>query len=118
MKDICGNEIKAGDICHIWWPDNDCICTAVRTRGRGIKFVTDDEKTLTTDFLIEHEAQVAIQGSQQRAKKDDQAVAGGVTTDELEMIEKLRKLGWYGTLYKKSLLLSTFRIEMPELETK
>lgn len=116
MKDICGNEIQAGDSVHIWWPDNDYLCTVVRTRGRGIKFVTDDEKTLTTEYLSEHNAQIAIQGSQQKAKKENKVeVADSVTTEELEMIGKLRELGWYGTMFKKTMLLSTFKIEMPEI---
>lgn len=114
MKDICGKEIAAGDICHVWWPDNDYLCTVVRTRGRGIKFVTDDDKTFTSDFLVEHEAQIAVQGGRAQKKK----VSEAVTTEELEMIGKLRELGWYGTLYKRSILLSNFRIEMPELENK
>ena len=85
----------------------------MRTRGRGIKFVTDDDKTFTSDFLVEHEAQIAVQGGSQKKITSD-----AVTTEELEMIGKLRELGWYGTLYKKSILLSNFRIEMPELENK
>lgn len=119
MKDICGNEVKAGDMVHVWWEGNDHLCTAVRTRGRGIKLVTDDEKVFTTDYLSECNAQIAIQGSQ---RKNDKKAAtthdDAVTTEELDMLSKLRDRGWYGTLYKKTLLLSTFRIEMPELEKK
>ena len=116
MKDICGNEIQAGDIVHIWWPENDYLCTVVRTRGRGIKFVTDDEKTLTTEYIAEHNAQIAIQGSQQKARKEEKGgVPDSITPDELEMIRKLRELGWYGAVFKKTLLLSTLKIEMPEI---
>ena len=125
MKDICNNEIQAGDMVHVWWsnPDdpedtNDFLCTVVRTRGRGIKFITDDGKELTKEYLEEHDAQIAIQGSQRRAEKDSGKPTSGpsITTDELEMINKLRDAGWYGTLFKKAMSLSTFKIEMPELQ--
>ena len=43
-----------------------------------------------------------------------QAASQTVGTEELEMIGKLRELGWYGTLLKKTMNHSTFRIEMPE----
>lgn len=126
MKDICGNEIQAGDSVHIWWDTpsmdgseathHDYLCTVVRTRGRGIKFVTDDEKTLTSDYLVENNAKISIQGSRQRAKKEEQVgFSDSVTPEELEMIGKLRGLGWYGSLFKKTLLLSTLKIEMPEV---
>ena len=122
MKDICGNEIKAGDMVHVWWdtPDGpggkmDYLCTACRTRGRGIKFVTDDGHTLNTEELVERGAQFAIQGSQQKARAEKPAPTDAVQMDELEMISKLRERGWYGTIYKKTLGFSTFRIEMPEL---
>lgn len=122
MKDVCGNEIKAGHMVHVWWdtPDGpggkmDYLCTVCRTRGRGIKFVTDDGQTLNTEDLVERGAQFAIQGSVMQAKTEvRQAASQTVGTEELEMIGKLRELGWYGTLLKKTMNHSTFRIEMPE----
>ena len=124
MKDICGNEIKTGQTVHIWWPkfagakeNYDFLCTVVRTRGRGIKFVADDGKEFTSDYLSEIQAQIAIQGSQQQAKEDTRTQkADNITMDELKMITLLREMGWYGTLYKKTLQLSTVRFDMPELE--
>lgn len=125
IRDICGNEIRAGHMVHIWWesPDGsngDHICTVVRTRGRGIKFVTDDGHTLNTEELVEKGANFAIQGSVMQAKIDKkrerEARSGReIGTDELDMIGKLRELGWYGTIYKKAMNQSTFRIEMPEM---
>lgn len=121
MKDICGNDIRAGHMVHIWWesPDGsngDHICTVVRTRGRGIKFVTDDGHTLDTEELVEKGAQFAIQGSIMQAKEEKRRGPGReIGTDELDMIGKLRELGWYGTIYKKAMNQSTFRIEMPEM---
>ena len=118
MKDICGNEIQAGNMVHIWWPDNDYLCTVVRTRGRGIKFVSDDGREFTKEYLEEHDAQIAIQGSQQQAKAAKNTTTDGIiTTDELDMINKLREAGWYGSLFKKAMGLSTFKIEMPELQS-
>ena len=127
MKDICGNEIKAGQMVHVWWPkfagaaeNYDFLCTVVRTRGRGIKFVADDGQEFTTDYLSGIQAQIAIQGSQQQAKEDAKKTAGAsggtITMDELQMITRLREMGWYGTLYKKTIQLSTVRFEMPELD--
>ena len=120
MKDVRGNEIKAGHIVHIWWdtPDGpggkmDYLSTTCRTRGRGIKFVTDDGYTLNTDDLLERGAQFAIQGGTMQ-EKAERRQAESVGTEELEMIGKLRELGWYGTLLKKTMNHSTFRIEMPE----
>jgi len=129
MKDIRGNEIKAGDIVHVWWVNpelpeetNDVICTVVRTRGRGIKFITDDGHTLTSDFLVERNAQIAIQGGRQaeeaEKKEEKAAPTRSVTKEELDMIEHLRGMGWYGTLYKRTAQHLTFHIDMPELETK
>ena len=127
MKDICDNEIKAGQMVHIWWAipgqdeySDDILCTVVRTRGRGIKFVSDDGREFTKEQLEERNAQIAIQGSQQIAKEEQAPLRSepAVTPEELLMISKLRDNGWYGTLYKKTMKLSTFRIEMPELQDK
>lgn len=126
MKDVCGNEIKAGQMVHVWWPQGagsaenyDFLCTVVRTRGRGIKFVADDGQEFTVDYLTKIDAQIAIQGSQQQAREERRVKmrdAGEVTMDEIGMITRLRELGWYGTLYKHTVQLSTVRFDMPELE--
>lgn len=126
MKDICGNEIKAGQMVHVWWPkfagaaeNYDFLCAVVRTRGRGIKFVADDGQEFTTDYLSGIQASIAIQGSQQQAKEEERgrSLGGGdITMEELQMITRLREMGWYGSLYKKTAQLSTVKFEMPELE--
>ena len=118
MKDLRGNEIKAGDIIHVFGKladgsEFDAICTAVRTRGRGIKFVTDDERTLTSDYLTEIGASLVIQ---ERVQVEESVPKGkpshSVTQDELDMIAKLRNMGWYGSLYKRETQKSLFHIEI------
>lgn len=125
MKDVCGNEVKAGQMVHIWWPkfagaeeNYDFLCTVVRTRGRGIKFVADDGQEFTSEYLTKIQASIAIQGSQQEEKRATASVVGteDITMEEINMIMKLRKLGWYGGLYKKTAQMSTVRFDMPELE--
>lgn len=125
MKDVRDVEIKAGDIVHLWWPkfagaeeNYDFLCTVVRTRGRGIKFVADDGQTFTTEYLTRIQANIAIQGGSNEEKRESVQTKGVVTIEELDMIGKLRKMGWYGGLYKKTANLSTVRIDMPELEDK
>lgn len=95
----------------------DFLCTVVRTRGRGIKFVADDGQEFTSEYLTKIQASIAIQGSQQEEKRS-KAVVGteDITMDEINMIMKLRGLGWYGGLYKKTAQMSTVRFDMPELE--
>ena len=124
MKDVCGNEIKAGQMVHVWWPkfagakeNYDLLCTVVRTRGRGIKFISDDGKEYTTEYLTGIQANIAIQGSQQQAKEEKKETElGQITMEELDMITRLRSMGWYGGLYKKTSNSTTVRFEMPELE--
>lgn len=98
MQDIRGIEVKAGDICHIVANDGqtDILATAVRTKGRGVKFVTDDDKTLTKDDLVSMGAQVIIQTSSLPTKPCVQ-----VTSEEINLIEKLQSLGWKGSLMKE-----------------
>ena len=123
MKDIRGLEIKAGQMVHVWWPggsdeEHDILCTVVRTRGRGIKFISDNGKEFTTDQISQiPNVSIAIQGgAQQEEEEKKRASSKVVTLEELDMINKLRDLGWYGNLYKKTSNLSTFRIDMPELQ--
>ena len=125
MKDVRGVEVKAGDIVHLWWPkfagaeeNYDFLCTVVRTRGRGIKFVADDGQTFTTEYLTKIQANIAIQGGSNEEKRTSVGAKSSVTIEELDMINKLREMGWYGNLYKKTVNLSTVRIDMPELEDK
>ena len=106
MKDVHNKEIKAGDICHIIWrnpegPPVDVLATAVRTRGRGIKFITDDEKSITVDELNSVEATVIIT-SRNSGQETEQTVKtkGGLSQEEVQIIEKLKSFGWSGTITK------------------
>ena len=122
MKDLNGIDIKAGDMVHIFGDGEggtfDYLCTVCRTRGRGIKFVTDDGHALNTEELVERGAQFVVQGGQREQARKQDPRDGAIGMDELEMISFLRERGWYGTIYKKTMNQSTFRIEMPELVEK
>lgn len=128
MKDIKDIEIKSGDKVHIFGTsqkDNeplDINAVVLNTRGRGIKFVDEvTSKEYTQDFVKEHGYKVHV--LEQRivnsstGEKKRTVTGNKVVQDELDLIEKLKEYGWYGTIYKTA-DNTKFTITLPEYENK
>lgn len=128
MKDIKDIEIKSGDKVHIFGTsqkDNeplDINAVVLNTRGRGIKFVDEvTSREYTQDFVKEHGYKIhileqRIANSSTGEKK--RTVAGNkVVQAELDLIEKLKEYGWYGTIYKTA-DNTKFTITLPEYENR
>lgn len=128
MKDIKDIEIKSGDKVHIFGTsqkDNeplDINAVVLNTRGRGIKFVDEvTSKEYTQDFVKEHGYKVHV--LEQRivnpstGLKKRTVTGNKVVQDELDLIEKLKEYGWYGTIYKTA-DNTKFTITLPEYENR
>lgn len=128
MKDIKDIEIKSGDKVHIFGTsqkDNeplDINAVVLNTRGRGIKFVDEvTSKEYTQDFVKEHGYKVHV--LEQRivnsstGEKKRTVTGNKVVQDKLDLIEKLKEYGWYGTIYKTA-DNTKFTITLPEYENK
>lgn len=130
MKDIKDIEIKSGDKVHIFGTsqkDNeplDINAVVLNTRGRGIKFVDEvTSKEYTQDFVKEHGYKVhvleqrMVNLSPSTGVKKRTITGNKVVQDELDLIEKLKEYGWYGTIYKTA-DNTKFTITLPEYENK
>ena len=128
MKDIKDIEIKSGDKVHIFGTsqkDNESLdinAVVLNTRGRGIKFVDEvTSKEYTQDYIKEHGYKVHVleqktiissTGETKQSKRGSK-----VTQEELDLIEKLKEYGWYGTI-SKTANYTQFKITLPEYETR
>lgn len=128
MKDIKDIEIKSGDKVHIFGTsqkDNeplDINAVVLNTRGRGIKFVDEvTSKEYTQDFIKEHGYKVHVLGQRMinssTGEKKRTIVGNKVVQDELDLIEKLKEYGWYGTIYKTA-DKTKFTITLSEYENR
>lgn len=128
MKDIKDIEIKSGDKVHIFGTsqkDNeplDINAVVLNTRGRGIKFVDEvTSKEYTQDFVKEHGYKVHVLKQRivnsSTGEKKRTVTGNKVVQDELDLIEKLKEYGWYGTIYKTA-DNTKFTITLPEYENK
>lgn len=128
MKDIKDIEIKSGDKVHIFGnslKDNESLdinAVVLATRGRGIKFINEiTSKEYTQDYIKEHGYKVHIleqktiissTGETKQSKRGSK-----VTQEELDLIEKLKEYGWYGTI-SKTANDTQFKITLPEYESR
>lgn len=128
MKDIKDIEIKSGDKVHIFGTsqkDNeplDINAVVLNTKGRGIKFVDEvTSKEYTQDFIKEHgyKVHILIQKivNSSTGEKKRTITGNKVVQDELDLIEKLKEYGWYGTIYKTA-DNTKFTITLPEYENR
>lgn len=128
MKDIKDIEIKSGDKVHIFGnsqKDNeplDINAVVLNTRGRGIKFVDEvTSKEYTQDFIKEHGYKVHVlmqrMINSSTGEKKRTITGNKVVQDELDLIEKLKEYGWYGTIYKTA-DNTKFTITLPEYESR
>lgn len=101
MKDVRGQEIKPGDVVHITSGEVDILATAVCTRGRGIKFITDDEKQYSKAEIESLEKPIiVIQGRPENTPAKNSQDNSEINK-ELEAISYLRTHGWTGVLSKE-----------------
>lgn len=128
MKDIKDIEIKSGDKVHIFGKsfkdgeEIDINCVVLNTRGRGIKFVDEiTSKEYTKDYIEEHRYLINILESNNAIPstgENKQSKRGSkVTQEELDLIEKLKEYGWYGTI-SKTANYTQFKITLPEYESR
>ena len=130
MKDIKDIEIKSGDKVHIFGnsiKDGDSIdinAVVLNTRGRGIKFVDEvTAKEYAQDYIKEHGFSIHILGSnrpssptgEQTKSKSSKSSSPAVTQKDLDIIDTLTKLGWFGTISKK-VGDTLFKVQLPEYE--
>lgn len=130
MKDIKDIEIKSGDKVHIFGnsiKDDDPIdinAIVLNTRGRGIKFIDEvTSKEYTSDYIKEHGYKVHVLNSnqpsvstgEQTKSKHSKSSSPAVTQKDLDVIDTLIKLGWYGTISKK-VGDTVFKVQLPEYE--
>ena len=130
MKDIKDIEIKSGDKVHIFGnsiKDDDPIdinAIVLNTRGRGIKFIDEvTSKEYTQDYIKEHGYKIHILSSnrpststgEQIKTKSSKSSNPAVTQKDLDVIDTLIKLGWYGTINKK-VGDTLFKVQLPEYE--
>lgn len=108
MKDIKNNEIASGSKVHIFGISKkdesaiDINAIVVATRGRGVKFIDEvSGKEYTKDFIEEHSYNILVTNAQKKESTENQAINfKNVSEQELELISKLKNLGWTGNLQK------------------
>ena len=130
MRDVKDIEIKSGDKVHIFGnsiKDDDPIdinAIVLNTRGRGIKFIDEvTSKEYTQDYIKEHGYKIHILSSnrpsistgEQTKTKSSKSSNPAVTQKDLDIIDTLIKLGWYGAISKK-VGDTVFKVQLPEYE--
>lgn len=130
MKDLKDIEIKSGDKVHIFGESQkdgypiDINAIVLNGRGRSIKFIDEvTTKEYTSDFIKEHGYKIhilnpnrpSISTGEQTKSKSSKSSSPAVTQKDLDIIDTLTKLGWFGTISKK-VGDTLFKVQLPEYE--